>query len=196
MESIVKKTLGNTDCLNESLGKLVDFIRLVADGLDDETIAKNLGVEIWLVPRLRQFMVEIGFVSTIPKLHIGYDEMLDVGKETKEVYIMLKHMLLATLHERANIRQSIKDIDVKEKGGVKELIRLERAEKACNDSLHKVMEQIQKYQSFMLKSQERYNNIKIFREFQQIVLEEVGKFDDGAKFDILKKMKELIEKRF
>lgn len=196
MESIVKKTLGNTDCLNNSMQMLVHAIRLIADGMDDETIAKNLEVEIWLIPRIRQFLVEIGFVSSMPRLYIGYDEMLDVGKETKEVYVVLKHMLLATLHERAEIRQKMSEITDTSKESIRELIRLEKAEKASNDSLHKVLDQVQRYQAFMLKSQERYHNVKVFREFQNIVLEEVGKFDDGTKFEILGKMKDLIGRKF
>lgn len=196
MDSLVKKTLGNTDSLNESMYKIIHAIQLIADDCDDETVAKNLEVELWLVPKIRRFLVEIGFVSTMPRLYVGYDEMLDVGKETKEVYIMLKHMLLASLHERAEIRKRMKNVDVSDRDGIKEMIRLEKAEKACNDSLHKVLDQVQRYQAFMLKSQERYHNVKVFREFQSIVLEEVGKFDDAAKFEILGKMKDLIARKF
>lgn len=175
MVDLIKKN--NSLILAEGMRLIVDGIRLVADGCDDEVICHNLNIDINMVPRFRQFLIELGFVSTLPKLNIGYDELLDIGKETKEVYIILKHMLLSLLHNADGIST-------------------EKEKKNHTDELYRTLEQIQRYQAFMLKSQERYNSVKIFRKFQEIILDEVGKFDENAKFEILNKMKELIGRKF
>jgi len=142
-------------------------VELVGSGSTDDELSSSLGIDMSLVGEFREFLVKLGFVSRIPRIHVGYDNMLDVGMETKEVYIALKHMLLGNLHDG--------DVD---------------------GNRFKILDSVQRYQAFMLKSQERYHNVKVFREFQRIVLDEVGKFDEGAKHDILLKMKSLIARKF
>ncbi len=140
---------------------------LVAEGCSDVEISEVLGIDLGMVREFRSFLVKLGFVSVLPRLHVGYDDMLDIGMETREVYVALKHLLLENLHSG--------DAD---------------------GNRFRILDSVQRYQSFMLKSQERYHNVKVFREFQRIVLDEVGRFDEGAKVEILRKMRDLISRKF
>lgn len=153
--------------LRKAMDLILKGVELYSSGVSDRDFAMLMGIHESQVGEFREFMIKLGFVGDGIRLNIGEGGEVDVGLESKELYVTAKGLLLDRLKNGGSVEEIMKSLDL-----------------------------VQRYQAFMLKSQEKYHNINVFRRFQEIVLEEVGKFDEGVRLELLGKVKELMSRRF